>query len=95
MDVIRIKARIAELAETPKNVRFEDVQALLENHIRHLFEKYDYRSRGSHHVFTLSDPRRGTTTLTIKRPSTGCLKKVYVRKFVDAMEELGLYDPEE
>jgi hypothetical protein len=34
----------------------------------------------------------GDQTFTIVKPSSGCVKEVYVRKFLDAMEELGLYE---
>jgi hypothetical protein len=95
MDVERIGLKIAQIAKSPKNVRFEELESLLENHIRHLFAKYDHRPKGSHHVFTLSDDRRGTRTFTIVKPNEGCLKKVYVMVFLDAMNELGLFDAEE
>jgi hypothetical protein len=95
MDIQRLKARIAEFAKSPKNVRFEDMAGLPDNHIRHLFAKYDHRPKGSHHVFTLSDPHRGTRTFTVVKPNSGCVKKYCVTEFLDAMEELDLYDSEE
>jgi hypothetical protein len=90
MDVDRIKARVADLAKSPKNVRFEELETLLDSHIGHLFGNYSHRDRGSHHAFTLGDK-----TFNIKKPNAGCVNKVYVRQFLNVMEELGLYDPEE
>jgi len=92
MDFQRLKDRIAELSESPKNVRFDQMESLLDNQIRQLFAKYDHRPRGSHHVFTLSDPIRGSRTITLVKPIRGPIKQCYVKEFLDAMEELGLYD---
>lgn len=87
MDVNRIKDRILEIAASPKNVRFADIQGLLDNHICHLYPNYNHHGPGSHHAFTV-----GTETFTIVEPNSGCVKQVYVKKFLDAMMELGLYE---
>lgn len=91
MDVDRLKQRIAEIAESVKNVRDEELFALLDNHVRPFCQvrglPYDHRNRGgSHHVFTA-----GSSTFTIAKPHrSSLLKPVYVRLFLDAMEEIGL-----
>ena len=90
MDVERIKARIAELAESPKNVRFQEIERLLENHIRHLYGNYNHHQSSSHHAFTV-----GGKTFTITEPNSGALKVKYVKHFLEAMEELGLYERED
>lgn len=90
MDAIRIRERIAEIAESPKNVRFEDLISLLENHISQFYANFNHRDSGSHHAFTV-----GSQTFNVVKPHSGCIKKVYVEKFLDAMEEVGLYDPAE
>ena len=88
MDVDRLKKRLSEIDASPKNVRFEDLEALLENHICGMYpDHYNHHGSGSHHAFTVGDQ-----TFTIVKPSSGCVKEVYVRKFLDAMEELGLYE---
>jgi hypothetical protein len=89
MDADRITKKIAEFASSPKNVRFDEIETLLENHIQHLFAgRYNHRNPGgSHHAFTVGDQ-----TFTIPKPTSGCVKEVYVKKFIRAMEELGLYE---
>jgi len=89
MDLRRIRERIQEIAASPKNVRFEELIALLDNHIGPMYPNYKHRP-GSHHAFVLMDE-----TFTIPVPKGSCLKPVYVRKFLDAMEGLGLYSPGE
>ncbi|MGH9454169.1 MAG: hypothetical protein ACRD2O_09400 [Terriglobia bacterium] len=91
MDVERIKKRIVQIAESPKNVRFDEFTNLLDNHVAHLYANFNHRDSGSHHAFTV-----GSQTFNIAKPhGGGCVKKVYVEKFLGAMEELGLYDLEE
>jgi predicted RNA binding protein YcfA (HicA-like mRNA interferase family) len=90
VDAERIRQRIREIARSPKNVQFEDIRSLLDNHFAHLFGNYSHRRRGSHHSFTV-----GRQTFTIPEPSRGQLRKEYVKEFLRAMEEEGFYDPEE
>jgi hypothetical protein len=89
MDLDRIRARIEEIAASPKNVRFEDLIGLLDNHIGPLFANYNHHG-SAHHAFTV-----GEETFTIARPHRGCVKPVYIRSFLDSMETLGLYSPED
>lgn len=89
MDLERIRRRIREIADSPKNVRFDELSNLLDNHISVLFSNYNHHG-SPHHAFTL-----GNETFTIAEPKRGNLKEVYVKEFLTHMEALGLYDPEE
>lgn len=93
MDDARLKQRVLEIAGSVKNVRFEELCTLLDNHIKPFCEarglSYDHRnSNGSHHVFTV-----GSRTFTLVKPhGTPLLKKPYVESFLEAMEYINLYD---
>jgi hypothetical protein len=93
MDDARLKKRVRKIAESVKNVRFEDLCTLLENHIKPFCEakglSYDHRNPpGSHHAFTV-----GTKTFNLVRPhGTPLLKRVYVERFLEAMEHINLYE---
>lgn len=87
MDLDRIRARIAEIAASPTNVRIGDLINLLDNHIGPRFPNYNHHG-SRHHAFTL-----GNETFTIAHPHKGCVKRVYVRAFLNHMEALGLYSP--
>ncbi len=89
MDLDRIKARIQEIAANRKNVDFAELAVLLDNHIGSLFPNYNHHGN-PHHAFTV-----GNQTFNVSQPKRGCVKKPYVDKFVDAMEALGMFDPEE
>lgn len=88
MDVKRIRARIREMAASPKSVRFDEIENLLDTHIRPLFPDYSHHGN-PHHAFTL-----GGQTFNIAKPHAGRVKKPYIMKFLEAMEVVGLYDPE-
>jgi hypothetical protein len=90
MDRDRLKSRIRDIAQNPKNVRFSELEALLDNHIGPLFTNYNHHGN-PHHAFTLKDK-----TFNIAKPhGTGFVKKNYVMLFLDAMEAVGLYSSEE
>lgn len=95
MDDARLRQRVREIAESVKNVRDEELFALLDNHIQSFCRarglSYDHRNRGgSHHVFTV-----GSSTFTVAKPhGTSLLKPVYVRSFLDAMAEIDLHEYE-
>lgn len=89
MDTDKLKARIQGIALSRKNVRFSELVSLLDNQIGPLFENYNHHGC-PHHAFTV-----GNQTFTIPEPKRGCVKKPYVDQFLDAMEEVGLYDPQE
>jgi len=88
MDRQRIRARIREMAANPKAVRFDEIENLLDTHIRPLFPDYSHHGN-PHHAFTV-----GGQTFNIAKPHSGRVKKPYIMKFLDAMEIVGLYDPE-
>ena len=90
MDDWRLRSKIAEIAGSPKNLRFQELETLLENHFRERYPNFDHRQRGSHHVFTV-----GNQTIVLVEPSSGCVKRYIVEKFLEAMEELGWYEREE
>ena len=89
MDIERIKSRIREIALSPRNVRFSELVRLLDGHIGPLYPGYNHHG-SPHHAFTV-----GGRTFTVAEPKRGCVKKPYVDQFLDVMEELGLFDPEE
>jgi hypothetical protein len=90
MDSERLKSKLREIARSPKNVRFVDIENLLDNHIGPLFENYNHHGN-PHHAFTLRNQ-----TFNIAEPKgSPFVKKVYVKKFLDAMEALGLWSSEE
>jgi hypothetical protein len=50
----------------------------------------NYNHHGNpHHAFTL-----GSSTFNIAQPRRGCVKRIYIEKFLEAMVSLGLYEPE-
>lgn len=95
MDEVRLRQRVKEIAANVKNVRIEDLFTLLDNHIGPYCQSkglnYDHRHHsGSHHAFTV-----GSGTFTVPRPhGTSLLKPVYVQKFLEAMELVGLFEEE-
>jgi hypothetical protein len=89
MDRLRLQKRLAEIAASPKNVRFEELESLLENQIRNHVTNYNHHHKGSHHAFTV-----GASTFTIPKPHRGFVKQIYVKNLLNAMEAEGLHDPE-
>lgn len=82
-------ARIRDFAASPKNVRFSELESLLDNHIKLLFP--DYNHHGSpHHAFTV-----GGQTFNIAEPRRGCVKRKYIEHFLEAMEAVGLFEVED
>jgi len=96
MDDARLKQRVLVIAENVKNVRFEELRTLLDNHIKPFCEarglKYDHRKpNGSHHVFLVG----GSKPFTIVKPHGALqsqLKRQYVESFLEAMEHINLYE---
>lgn len=90
MDRERLKSRILEIAKNPKNVRFSDLEKLMDNHVGPLFPNYNHHGN-PHHAFTV-----GTETFNVAEPKGGpFIKKPYIMKFLAVMEAVGLYEPEE
>lgn len=88
MDRQRIRAKIREMAANPKGVRFDEIENLLDTHIRPLFPDYSHHGN-PHHAFTV-----GGQTFNIAKPHAGCVKKPYIMMFLNVMAMVGLYDPE-
>ncbi len=88
MDETLIKKEIAKIARSPKNVRFESLVTLLDNHIRRCFPQVQPPTGAG---FTSCIHGRGENS-TIVKPKQGCVKRVYVDYFLEAMEAVGLYD---
>ena len=76
------------MAASPKNVRFDEIQSLLDNHVRPLFPDYSHHGN-PHHAFTV-----GGQTFNIAKPHAGCVKKHYIMSFLNVMAMVDLYDPE-
>jgi hypothetical protein len=87
MDLARIKDHVRQMAANSKNVRFEEIDVFIRQQLIASFGGSS-RSNGSHHTYTVAD-----RTFGIPRRS-GQIKLCYVRSFLEAMEALGLYDPE-
>jgi hypothetical protein len=96
MDDARLKKRVQAIAESVKNVRFEDLCTLLDKHIKPFCEArgliYDHRhSSGSHHVFLVG----GSKPFTIVKPhgtAQSQLRRQYVESFLEAMGNINLYE---
>lgn len=76
----RRRKRCNKIAQNPENVRFEDLQRLLED--------YDFalkRSKGSHHSFV---GYVGETKTTIVIPFRKPLHEVYVKKVLAILDEI-------
>ena len=65
MDRERIKDRIKEFAARPKNVRYGELETLLDNHIKHLVENFNHHGKESHRAFTV-----GAEYIHNSRPKT-------------------------
>ena len=93
MNEDRLRERIREIAGSVKNVRAEELFSLLDKPVQAYCQErglpFDHRNRGgSHHAFTV-----GSSRFTMVKPhGTSLLKPVYVRAFLDAMEELDLFE---
>jgi hypothetical protein len=93
MDDARLKERVQKIAESVKNVRFDDLCTLLDHHIKPFCAarglSYDHRnSGGSHHVFIV-----GSKPFNLVKPhGTPLLKRAYVESFLEAMEQINLYE---
>lgn len=85
MNLERIRARLAEMAASPKNVDFDDLVNLLDKHIGPMYKNYNHHG-SPHHAFTV-----GTETFNIAKPTRGNVKQVYVKNFLEKMANLGLH----
>lgn len=90
MDEERLRKAIGAFAASPKNVHFQELVSLLDNHIGPMFRNFNHHHRSSHHAFTVGDQ-----TFTVAQPKGAHVKPVYVKKFLRAMEALKLFEPED
>jgi len=89
-DIQQIRDRIRELAQSPKNVSLSDLEAI----VNQLGQNgYRTRIRKSTHGQLLSINTQRINVCFHNRGS-GQLKACYVKQFIRAMIELGLYDPD-
>ena len=77
------------MAGRVKHVGFEEIVGLLDKHIGPLYPNYNHHG-SSHHAFTLE-----SETFTIPKPHGKFVKEYAVKNFLEAMEALGLHEPEE
>ena len=89
-DLGRIKRDIKKIAQRPAGTRFSEIERI----VRQLGEAgYEVSSRPGHtHLFRVQDQRWG-----VCRHNRGSqhVKSCYVREFLKAMANLGLYDEDE
>ena len=89
MELERIRARLRALAGRVKNVRVEELEQVLGNHLGPRYPNYNHHGN-PHHAFTV-----GTETFNIAKPHGKFVKAHYVTSFLEKMEALGLHEPEE
>jgi hypothetical protein len=89
-DLKKIKEHIRELAHRKKNVRLSEIEWVVNNLALNGFES---RTAGNEHqkIFTINKTKFGVCT---HHTGSSQLKPEYVKQFVVAMIELGLYDDE-
>jgi len=89
MDRKRIGLALQDIASRRRNVRFREIETLLENHVRLIFPNFNHHG-SPHHTFTV-----GNQTFCVAEPHhSPFVKKVYVDLFLEAMEAVGLYERE-
>jgi hypothetical protein len=87
MDRKRLNEALRDIAGRKKHVRFRELESLLDNHIGPLCPNYNHHG-SPHHAFTVGEHQ----TFVIPEPKrTPFVKEVYVSRFLDEMEALGLY----
>jgi hypothetical protein len=93
MDDDRLRLRVRKIAESVKNVRFNELLSLLDNHVQPYCQArglpYAHNNpRGSHHGFTV-----GSRTFNVVTPhGRSLVNRWYVQDFLEAMEEIGLLE---
>lgn len=70
-------------------MRFDELEGLLDKHIGPMFPNYNHHG-SPHHAFTV-----GTETFNIPEPKGKFVMKYAVDKFLDKMEAVGLFEPED
>lgn len=85
----KIKDSIREIAGRPKNVTFSEIRQVMEQLKEHGFT---VRSRQAGDHATLFHINDQVFSICTHNPGSKQLKPHYVKEFVNAMIELGLYD---
>lgn len=80
----RRQKRRHKIAQNPKNIRFEDLQRLLEDYGFEL-----KRTKGSHHAFI---GYVGDEKVTLIVPYHRPLKEVYVKQVLSLLEQIEPFD---
>lgn len=82
-----VKARVAQIAERPRNVELDEIVWV----IKRLEKYFPVNIRDFPHgvIFRIADQR---FTVTGHNPGSKQVKPCYVRKFLRAMTALGIYD---
>ena len=84
----KIRERICELAKRKKNVRLGDIEWVVNNLALNGYKTR--KARNEHQViFTVEGTKLGVCTHHTGRSQ---VKPVYVKEFLNAMIDLGLYD---
>ena len=90
-DINKIKGRIQDMARRPKHVELSEVEWVVKQ-----LGANDYRTsarRNSHQVlFNVNGRRFGVCS---HNPGGNQIKACYVKDFLDAMEDLGLYEEQD
>jgi len=84
----KIKEEIGQIAQRPKNTPASDIERIV-NQLGQ--QGYDVRARKMRHG-TLYAVQGRRFAVCVHNPGSGQLKICYVREFLDAMVELGLYE---
>jgi hypothetical protein len=87
-DISHIKKRIAEIAQGRKNVVLSDIQWVVEHLGRN---GYSVSHRGNEHWIVFRIEKRQFTVCPHHKGSKQ-IKVCYVEEFLDAMEDLDLYE---
>jgi hypothetical protein len=86
-DIEKIKRTIIEIAQRPRNVTFSEIEWV----VNHLESFFTVKARPFDHgvIFRVHNQR---FTVCLHHRGSKQVKPCYVRKFIDAMTELGLYE---
>lgn len=87
-DIKQVRARIEELAQRPKNVELSEIQWVV-NQLRLNGYAVSERSNDHNTIFKVGGRRFGVCH---HNPGSKQIKACYVKEFLDAMEEVGLYE---
>jgi hypothetical protein len=89
MDRSRIAEALEDIAGRLAHVRFTEIENLLDKHIKPLCQNFNHHGH-PHHAFTVFEQ----TFVVVEPKKSPFVKKVYVKKFLEAMQGAGFYCPE-